>query len=254
MPTPFTHLEIAQRLLKDDLPSQADDLLNSECSAFLLGSIAADARVEAGVSRETTHFYAYDQPIVEHPWRVMMRLYPQLEDARSEAQRAFLAGYIAHLSVDEYWTLNLVRPYFVKRDWGEFTPAFRFLMLHIILSYMDERDLSLLQSWQYTTLCNAQPDEWLPFMNDATLTGWRNYIGDQIKPDGVSQTLHLFGTRISKSQEELRAILDSPDEMQRGLWANVPQDDLARVEAEMYAFAREQMVKYLSEYPVDGRM
>lgn len=247
MPTPFTHLEIAQRLLEDELPSDICELLNSQRSAFLLGSVAADARVEAGVSRETTHFYAYDQPIVEHPWRVMMRQYPQLEAAHSPAQRSFLAGYIAHLSVDEYWTLNLVRPFFVKRDWGDFTPAFRFLMLHIILSYMDERDLSLLQSWQYETLREAQPDAWLPFMNDATLTGWRNTIGDQIKPGGVSQTLPLFGTRISKSPEELRAILDSPEEMQRGLWANVPRSDLARVEGEMYAFAREQMVIYFDE-------
>jgi hypothetical protein len=252
MPTPFTHLEIAQRLLQDDLPPDVCTLLNSECSAFLLGSIAADARVESGVSRETTHFYAYDQPIVEHPWRVMMHTYPQLEDAHSPAQRAFLAGYIAHLSVDEYWTVNLVRPYFVKRDWGEFRPPFRFLMLHIILSYMDERDLVLLQSWQYETLCEAQPDEWLPFMNDATLMGWRNYIGDQIKPDGISQTLPLFGLRLGKPAEELRAILDSPEEMQRGLWTNVPQDDLARVEGEMYAFAREQMAIYLDEYPADG--
>lgn len=248
MPTPFTHLEIAQRLLEDDLPPNVYALLDSERSAFLLGSIAADARVESGASRETTHFYAYDQPIVEHPWRSMMRLHPQLEAARSQARLAFLAGYVAHLSVDEYWTLNLVRPYFVRRDWGEFTPAFRFLMLHIILSYMDERDLPLLQSWQYETLCDAQPDAWLPFMNDATLTGWRNTIGEQIKPGGVSQTLPLFGTRISKSVEELRAILDSPEEMQRGLWANVPPDDLARVEGEMYAFAREQMVAYLDEY------
>jgi hypothetical protein len=254
MPTPFTHLEIAQRLLQDDVLSDVNALLNAERSAFLLGSVAADARVESGASRETTHFYAYDQPIGEHPWRVMLRLHPQLQAAHSPAQRAFLAGYAAHLSVDEYWTVNLVRPYFVKRDWGEFTPAFRFMMLHIILSYMDERDLPRLYSWQYETLCDAQPQDWLPFMSDATLTGWRNYIGEQIKPSGNSLTLSVFGARISKTPEELRAILDSPEQMQRGLWANVPQDDLARIEGEMYAFAREQMVIFLDEYPADGHI
>lgn len=247
MPTPFTHLETAQRFLADaQLAPGFRAMLNGERSAFLLGNIAADARVDSGVSRETTHFYAYDRPIDEHPWRVMMRQYPALSEARSPAQRAFLAGYVAHLSIDEYWSLNMVRPYFVKREWNTPSREFRFLMLHIILSYMDERDLSLLYGWQHESLCAADPCGWLPFMSDATLIGWRNFIGEQIKPGGVSQTLSLFGARIGKTVDELRAILDSPDQMRNGLWANVPPDDLARVEAEMYAFAREQMGMFLS--------
>lgn len=247
MPTPFTHLETAQRFLVDtQLSLGVRALLNSERSAFLLGNIAADARVDSGVSRETTHFYAYDRPIDEHPWRVMVRHYPALSAARRPAQRAFLAGYVAHLSIDEYWSLNMVRPYFVKREWNTPSREFRFLMLHIILSYMDERDLALLEAWQHETLCAAQPCDWLPFMSDATLAGWRDFIGEQIGPGGVSQTLSLFGARIGRSAAELRAILDSPDQMQRGLWANVPPEALARIEAEMYVFAREQMELFLN--------
>ncbi len=249
MPTPFTHLETAQRYLVDEqLSPETRALLNAERSAFLLGSIAADARVGAGVSRETTHFYAYDQPIEERPWRVMMQRYPVLHMAHSPAQRAFLAGYVAHISIDEYWTLNMVRLYFVKREWNTTSRDFRFLMLHIILSYMDERDLPQLESWQHATLCAAEPAEWLPFMSDETLIGWRNFIGKQIGPGGESRTLALFGERIGKHPEELRTILDSPEQMDSGLWANVPPDDLARVEAEMYTFAREQMAAYLEEF------
>jgi hypothetical protein len=248
MPTPFTHLETAQRFLVDDqLSPDMRGLLHAERSAFLLGNIAADARVGAGVSRETTHFYAYDRPIEERPWRVMLQQYPDLGNPHSPAQCAFLAGYVAHLSIDEYWSLNMVRPYFVKRGWNTPSREFRFLMLHIILSYMDERDLSLLATWQYETLCAAEPSDWLPFISDETLVGWRNFIGEQIKPGGVSQTLALFGGRIGKRPEELRAILDSPEQMQHGLWANVPPEDLVRIEAEMYAYAREQMALYMGE-------
>jgi hypothetical protein len=249
MPTPFTHLETAQRYLADkQLPSDMRARLSAERSAFLLGSIAADARIGAGVPRETTHFYAYDRPIDERPWRVMMQRYPALHSAHSPAQRVFLAGYVAHISIDEYWTLNMVRPYFVKREWNTTSRDFRFLMLHIILSYMDERDLSLLDAWQYESLCAAEPSGWLPFMDDDSLVGWRDFIGEQIAPGGESRTLALFGERIAKRPEDLRAILDSPEQMQQGLWANVPRDDLARVEAEMYAFAREQMRLYLEEF------
>jgi hypothetical protein len=249
MPTPFTHLETAQRFLVDEqFSSDTRALLNAERSAFLLGSIAADARVDAGVPRETTHFYAYDRPIDERPWRVMLQRHPELYTTHSSAQRAFLAGYVAHLSIDEYWTRKMVRPYFIKREWHTPSHDFRFLMLHIILSYMDERDLPLLAAWQYESLCAAEPDGWLPFMSDATLAAWRNFIGEQIAPGGPSQTLALFGARIGKAPEELRAILDSPEQMNNGLWANVPPDDLARVEVEMYAFACEQMAIYLDEH------
>jgi len=248
MPTPFTHLETAQRLLDDPyLTSATRDLLNSERSAFLLGSIAADARVESGASRDTTHFYAYDQPITEHPWRIMVRQYPALREADDAGKRAFLAGYVAHLSIDEYWTLNMVRPYFVKREWNTPSREFRFLMLHIILSYMDARDLRLLRPWQHDCLCAAQPDGWLPFMSDTILIGWRDFIGRQIGADGSSQTLALFGYRIGRKPEELQAILDSPEQMQHGLWDNVPREDLARIESEMYAFAREQMEIFLRD-------
>jgi len=249
MPTPFTHLETAQRFLADEqLPSDKRALLNAERSAFLLGSVAADARVGAGASRESTHFYAYDRPIEERAWRVMLQRHPGLRTAHSPAQPAFLAGYVGHLSIDEYWTLNMVRPYFVKREWNTTSRDFRFLMLHIILSYMDERDLPKLEAWQHPTLCAAEPCEWLPFMNDAILTGWRDFIGQQLAPEGVSQTLSLFGARIGRTAAELRAILDSPEQMQDGLWANVPPDDLSRVETEMYTFAREQMGVYLDEF------
>jgi hypothetical protein len=247
MPTPFTHLETAQRFLTDrQLSPDKRDLLNAERSAFLLGSIAADARVGAGASRESTHFYAYDRPIEERAWRVMLQRYPGLQTPHSPAQRAFLAGYVGHLSIDEYWTLNMVRPYFVKREWNTTSRDFRFLMLHIILSYMDERDLPRLEAWQHALLCAAEPYDWLPFMSDAILAGWRDFIGQQISPGGESRTLSLFGARIGKTAEELRAILDSPEQMEHGLWANVPPGDLARVEAEMYEFGREQMAVYLS--------
>jgi hypothetical protein len=249
MPTPFTHLETAQRYLADEqLSPETRALLNAERSAFLLGNIAADARVGASVSRETTHFYAYDRPIEERPWRVMMQRYPTLHTAHSPAQCAFLAGYVAHISIDEYWTLNMVRPYFVKREWDTTSRDFRFLMLHIILSYMDERDLVVLDGWQHESLCAAEPSEWLPFISDDTLVGWRDFIGEQIAPGGESRTLALFGERIGKRPEQLRAILDSPEQIQKGLWANVPPADLARVEAEMYRFARVQMAAYLEEY------
>mgnify|MGYP005841434175 CR=1 FL=1 len=246
MPTPFTHLEAAQRLLADPaLDRPARHLLEAERSAFLLGSVAADARPTPQSRREDTHFYTYDRPLTISPWRVMLDRHPALLAARQPAQRAFLAGYVAHLAMDEVWTLEMLGPHFAGREWAPH--PFRFLMLHALLIFMDERDLARLDDWQPACLRAAQPAGWLPFMTDAVLVEWRDFISDQIKPGGPSLTLEIFGGRINRTPAELRALLDSPEQMQRGLWQHVSPALLASVEAAMYARAREQMLLYLGE-------
>jgi hypothetical protein len=242
MPTPFTHLAVAQRLLVDEqLPASVRRLIDAERPAFLLGNIAADARISGNINREATHFFSYDRPIDEHPWRIMLAQHSSLRTPHSDAQRAFLVGYVAHLSMDELWSIEMVRPYFFGASWGD--PKLRFLMLHIILIYMDERDYGLLADWQRGILLDAQPHEWTPFMDDATLRGWRDFIGGQIAP-GISQTLFVFGERIRVPPEDLRAILDSPARMSGELWSNVAQSLLSEVEAHMYDHARAQMIHY----------
>lgn len=246
MPTPFTHLEIAQRLLADPLlPAELREELAQERAAFLLGSVAADARVN-GLSREDTHFYTYTNPITRPPWRAMLDYFPAINPPRTPAHRAFLAGYVAHLSVDVVWTLDMLGPHFATSEWGE-SRAFRFLMLHILLIYMDERDLVALQPWQSAALNSALPQAWLPFMPDPVLAEWRDFIYDQIKVDGLSQTLSVFGGRIGKTPDDLRSILDSPQQMQAGLWDNIPPEILAGIETRMYASARDEMALYWRE-------
>ncbi|MCA0458673.1 MAG: zinc dependent phospholipase C family protein [Chloroflexi bacterium] len=246
MPTPFTHLETAQRLLADEqVPASTRTLLARHKPAFLLGNIAADARNNGNLTREATHFYNYDKPIFNHPWRVMLGQNPVLAQPATADQRAFVAGYVAHLSMDEIWSLNMLGPHFAEADWAPHNT--RFLMLHVILIYMDERDYNSLESWQPETLAQTLPDHWLPFMSDETLTGWRDFIAGQIQPGGASQTLDVFGKRINKTPAELRAILDVPEAMQTQLWANIKPSLLDTVERDMYTHARQQMNTYWAE-------
>ncbi len=246
MPTPFTHLETAQRMLRDnEIPASIRVALAAEIPAFLLGTIAADARNSGDLKREDTHFYSYDRGIHERPWRVMLQTHPTLQNPASTAQRAFLAGYVAHLTIDEVWSLDMLGPHFVQREWG--TRGLRFLMLHIILVHMDERDYQLIENWQYNALAQAQPDHWAPFMSDGVLQEWRDFIAGQIAPEGTSQTLSVFGGRINKAPEELRAILDSPEQMQRDLWDNIAPAILAQVESTMYRRAREELCVFWEE-------
>lgn len=254
MPTPFTHLEIAQRLLADEDLAQAErDLLRTHQPAFLLGSVAADARVAQG-GREATHFYEYDAPLHEHPWRTMVQQHPTLMQPHSPAQRVFVAGYVAHLAVDEAWVLRMLRPYFVYGDWGGVSRPDRFVALHLILTHMDERDYDHLSEHCGAVMRQAAVAAWLPFMPDEVLRDWRDFIASQVAPGGQSRTLEIFAPRVRLSPEQMRAMLDTQPTMQRYLWQHVPQSALAEVERQMYAFAREQMQIYLAEsVPSDER-
>lgn len=243
MPTPFTHLAAAARWLTDErLPVPMRQSLDAERPAFLLGNIAADARVSSGILRENTHFYSFSEPITESPWRVMLREYPALARPQSVAQRAFIAGYVAHLVLDEIWLIDIVRPYFVERLWE--TPRHRLLMLNILLILMDERDYGLLPAWERDALLSAQPSAWLPFMSDEVLCGWRDYVGKQLPPGGIPETLSIIGERLQHPPDALRAILDRPATLDRDLWAHVPHDAVAAAEARMYTRARDQMLEY----------
>lgn len=243
MPTPFTHLEIAQRLVADEhLSPVIRDALQTDIGAFLLGSIAADARVNAGTDRAETHFYTYTKPIEHPPYQIMLERYPTLNHPTTSAHQAFIMGYIAHLCVDEYWAIHMSSPHFYLREWE--APQERYYMLHIILIYMDERDYSHLAEWQASALQSAKPQDWLPFMSDDVLQGWQDLIYQQIDAPNKSRTLEIFGGRIQKTPEELREILDIPETLHQRLWQHIPLATLGDVEAGMYAYAREQIALY----------
>ncbi len=249
MPTPFSHLRIAQNLLADaQLAPQGRALLRRQRPAFQLGSIVADARRVNGLRREVTHFYSLNQPIDECPWRRMLREYPSLTAAQDEAQLAFLAGYVAHLATDEVWELRMARPHFWRRDWYGAGSHDKFFALHLILSFMDERDEKQLENWQAASLAQCQPQDWLPFLPDATLRNWRDLVARQIAPGGFSQTLEIFGQRLGRPPAELRATLDDFTQMQLLLWQHIPPALLQEVEAQAYTYSRAQLALYLWEY------
>jgi hypothetical protein len=168
-----------------------------------------------------------------------------LQAARDADWRAFLAGYVMHLSMDEIWSLQMTGPEFADRSWAP--RAERFVMLHVLLIHMDERDRDLLDPALNEALHDVHPHCWLPFLDDGVLAQWDDFIYRQITPSGASETLAIYGARLERTHEQLRAILDSPERMNAELWQHVTPETTARVEAQMHDHARTQMLAYLRE-------
>src|SRR5262245_53645099 len=115
MPTPFMHMALAHRLLHDsEIPENLRSIIGMEWGAFLLGSIAPDARVTSGTQRSESHFFEY-QPVVDPPpIEAMLNKYPSLRSRMLTNQQhiAFITGYAAHLKMDEVWCTEMLFPVF----------------------------------------------------------------------------------------------------------------------------------------------
>lgn len=249
MPTPFMHLAFSQRVIDDPaLPRAHRETLTApeNWGAFLLGSVAPDARVSSGIRRADTHFFEYTPTIPVPPFTVMLERFPELnlEQLSAKAHCAFVAGYGAHLAMDEIWCVDLLFPYFMRPWDDEFTS---FKMLHMLLGTLDARDYaSLPRADHYAALSVAQPEHWLPFIPDDALVEWRDLIAQQITPGGRSSTITILSQRINMSADDMDGFIASPEQMETNLWRNVPPAVVAVVEQAMYDRARDVLLSYLS--------
>jgi len=246
VPTPFTHIAAAQRLLADpDLPQGVRNRLALELPAFLLGSIAADAtRLHAPGTREDTHFYRYDEPFDGQPWRRMLERHPILLQPRDEAQRIFLAGYVAHLAMDEIWTREIMWPLMRGIDDVDERRR-RALAITLLMTHCDERDYVVIAASSVDALGMAQPRAWLPFLSDADLVTMRDLILGQLRDR--SQTLEILSRRWGLTPQDFRTTLDDPARFAAEVLSWIHERQLLLVEQNMDLCMRDRLQDWLGE-------
>lgn len=238
------HLHAANRFFNDDSASDAVRnflTMPDHLGAFLLGSVAPDARVSGGLKRVDTHFFDYAPTIHPHACDNMLETYPKLWQAEG-AHRAFVAGYLGHLAMDVIWAQDMLYPYFYAKDWA--TGEIRYIMLHAMLSELDERDYRQWDANFHAHLATAKPDGWLAFMSDENLITWRDLIANQICEGCESLTLSVLGGRVAVGESGLRQIVSDPTRMDEELWEHVPRSALAEIEQAMYQSMSEWLAQY----------
>jgi hypothetical protein len=248
MPTPFTHLANAQRLMTDShLPNVTRQFLTDQWGAFLFGSIAPDSQHKADLRRADTHFFAYRFPVTIPPAVAMLQEFPQLENGHVQdaSHRAFLAGYLGHLAMDEIWWVEFLYPIFGEGDWASY--RIRNFILHALLGIVDDEDYQRLQPDIYPALHTVKADHWLPFISDKSLMAWRDIVTEQLAPGGKSATLEILGSRVDQGIEGLKALLNDPARVQAEIWHNVPPQKLATTQDSMYKHMRQTILQYLDQ-------
>jgi hypothetical protein len=223
MPTPATHLSLAEEILcGDDLSPAVRRLLIQQRGPFLLGHTAPDVKTVSGQGRHESHFYTIPRTSDRPAYELLFNAHPLLARAESlpPPQAAFIAGYIAHLLLDEIWLDDIFRRYFLQ-DWG---PLRERLFLHNVLRvWIDRRDQRRLNGSVAMALREAEPQDWLPFVSDEHLRAWRDWLVEQLSPGQRMQTAEVFAQRMGISAAEMEAVSRSPQQMAERVFCHIPR-------------------------------
>jgi hypothetical protein len=250
MPTPFTHLATAGEMLAHpDLPVGLKVALAVQLPAFLHGNTAPDVQTLSGHPREATHFFPVPLGTAPPGPTQMLARYPALAHpaALPPHQAAFLAGYLAHLVFDQLWVADIFDPVFgEEQTWASFRER---LYLHNALrAFWDAQDLARLPPETAGRLKSAEPNVWLPFVDDHHLYAWRDLIADQLGP-GAGRTVEVFAQRMRVDATDFAALLGSPAELQRRVFAHVPLEALDRYRAKALARSVQVIRAYWQAQP-----
>jgi hypothetical protein len=233
VPTPFMHLVVADLMLADGgLPEAVRARLADYLPAFRLGHTAPDAQTVSGQPREATHFFTVPMRDSRPAHEALFDRHPQLRrPADLEPKRAaFLTGYLCHLALDQLWIKAIFEPVFgAAAGWADFRER---LYLHNVLrTHLDQGDRPRLNGVG-PSLGAAAPAGWLPFLADDALRRWRDLLADQLQPGGAARTVEIFARRMNRRPEEIAALLASPAELDRLIFAHLPRDRIEAFRAE----------------------
>jgi len=247
MPTPFMHLDYAERMrTHSKLNVHIRHKLEAKWPAFYLGNVAADYQVISEIPREQTHFYPLPPVPGQEAYLTMLQTYPQLADASRlpAAQAVFVAGYCFHLIQDLVWYWQVLIPYFIRAEHWPEDRRVRFLSHNALLSYLDRRAFQVLPAGAGEMLAAAEGHNWLPFIQDGDLRPWQELLVGQLRPGGTPETVAIYAGRMNMSAADFAARLDDVAWMNLHVFDKVP---LAAVQEAMQA-GIDRSVDFVNEY------
>lgn len=244
------HLHIAEQIFSMVAANgngRLQQTLAADWPAFYLGSVAPDVNAISPLPREGTHFYDVPPAPEETAYGAMLEKHPQLTDfgRMSAGQAVFVAGYSAHLMLDLIWLREIVYPFFFKADHlGDRKQ--RQLTHFILLTYLDTIAFEALPETAVSTLATAQPNQWLPFVEDAVLTSWQEMLVNQLHPGAITKTIEIYAGRLKMTPTEFAANLHDQSWMQAQVFNKIPVDEVQHILQTAVPRSVELISSYLS--------
>jgi hypothetical protein len=216
MPPIFLHMAVA-RDVAAELPGQAvlvDD------GSYLLGATSPDIRVITRWERERTHFF--DLADMEHQDSVgsFLAACPDLDrpERLSAETRAFVGGYITHLSLDQTWIEQVYRPYFGQLSslGGDLSANTMDRLLQFELDRRRRQETGARDDI-LEALAGSSLSIDVGFLDSEILRKWQQVALDQASHDGDWERFRSQASRHLRDRG-----LDSPEEWER-FRAQIPE-------------------------------
>lgn len=223
MPSLGSHLASA-RLLADRL-AHAD--IEADRGAYYLGATAPDLRLITRGEREETHFFTLDELEAQDSVERLFAAHPRLATPSelTGETRAFMAGYLTHLLMDQHYIERIYRSYFgVASKFGD-DP--RGNLLDRVLQYeLDrrEREEDALAGVR-EAMANTSAAADIDFIARETLLRWRDAAVDIAShPPTWDRFVRMATRHLNRPEDEAeRLVRDIPD-LLRDTLDHVTQD------------------------------
>jgi len=85
--------------------------------------------------------------------------------------------------------------------------------------------------------------DWLPFLADKPLRGWRDLVAGQLHT-GEVRTAEVFAGRMGADPRAFAALVESPNEMRRRVFSRLPRERLDRYRADGLALCLQLIEAY----------
>jgi len=233
LPNLPTHIHFALNALDEVSGNIGHSNADEYLPVYLLGATAPDIRVITRKDRSLYHFVQLDFKAVGDGVTNLQRRYPRWQDLSGcdINTRAFMAGYVSHLILDETWITNVFRPFFENQEFFE-SRSEALIMDRAMQLELDRANWESVSA-NLDFMRNADVKLEVDFFPTEYLYEWRDWVVGLLAKGFTWDRLRFMAQRISKneSHNEVASIAETflldPTQSTTHLLERFP-DDLIR--------------------------
>lgn len=226
--------------------------LHDNLGCCFLGSTTPDIRAMTRWGREHTHFAPLSLESVGEGTRGMFGLYPELADPgrNNPATRAFVLGYVSHLTADELWITTMYRPHFSHGSTLAASDEEAQMWDRAVQLDMDRQVHLELDGFSQASqaICDSEQGVEVDFISPDVLAEWREWVARFMSWEFDWQRLKRALNRMYRDNDDVQTMVDR-------FLADMPQsldavyDKISRDKVEAYRRAAvDQTVLLVKEY------
>lgn len=200
--------------------------------SYFLGATAPDIRFATGARRDETHFTSLGSDDRESGARELFKAYPGLAGANNlnGSTRAFVAGYLSHLTTDEVWIHEIYRPFFGKKSarGGDVMANLLDRALQFELDRRERANTEMMAAIR-ADLSRADSGVNIGFIAAADLKNWRDFVIMNTTRD-IGSRFRVFAEqylRMQKVKPDIASsLLTSLDDKMKAALETVSEEQL----------------------------